>query len=53
MIRGMRRVGHVAHVGNTINAYMMLLGKPEGKRSIGRPRRTWEDNIRMHLREIW
>jgi hypothetical protein len=34
------------------NAYKILLGKPEGKRSLGRPNRTWEDNIRMDLREI-
>jgi len=34
------------------NAYKILLGKPEGKRSLGRPKRTWEDNIRMDLREI-
>jgi hypothetical protein len=34
------------------NAYRILVGKPEGKRPLGRPRRRWEDNIRMDLREI-
>jgi hypothetical protein len=34
------------------NAYRILVGKPEGKRPLGKPRRKWEDNIRMHLREI-
>jgi hypothetical protein len=32
------------------NAYRILVGKPEGKRSLGRPRRTWVDNIKMDLR---
>jgi hypothetical protein len=35
-----------------MNAYRILVGKPEGKRPLGRPRRRWEDNIRMDLREI-
>jgi hypothetical protein len=34
------------------NAYRILVGKPEGKRPLGRPRRRWEDNIRIDLREI-
>jgi hypothetical protein len=34
------------------NAYRIFVGKPEGKRPLGRPRRRWEDNIRMDLREI-
>ena len=34
------------------NAYRVLLGKPEGKRPLGRPRGRWEDNIRMDLREV-
>jgi hypothetical protein len=34
------------------NAYNLLVGKPEGKRSLGRPRRRWECNIRMDIREI-
>jgi hypothetical protein len=37
---------------DVINAYNILFGKPEGKRPLGRPRRRWEDNIRMDLREI-
>jgi hypothetical protein len=35
-----------------MNAYRILAGKPEGKRQLGKPRRRWEDNIRMDLREI-
>jgi hypothetical protein len=34
------------------NVYRILVGKPEGKRPLGRPRRRWEDNIRMDIREI-
>jgi hypothetical protein len=45
-------VGHVARMGEKRNAYRILVGKPEGKRPLGRTRRRWEDNIRMDLREI-
>jgi hypothetical protein len=38
--------------GEKRNAYRILLGKPEGKRPLGRPRRRWMDNIKMDLREI-
>jgi hypothetical protein len=38
--------------GENRNAYRILVGKPEGKRPLGRPRRTWEDNIRIDLRDI-
>jgi sporulation protein YlmC with PRC-barrel domain len=44
--------GHVARMGEKRNAYRILLGKPEGKRPLGRPRRRWVDNIKMDLREI-
>jgi hypothetical protein len=50
--RRMRWVGHVARMGETRNAYRILLGKPERKRPLGRPRRRWVDNIKMDLREI-
>jgi hypothetical protein len=40
---------HVASIGEKKNAYRLLVGKPEGKRPLGRPRRRWVDNIRM----IW
>jgi hypothetical protein len=40
-------------MGAKRNAYRILMGKPEGKRPLGRPRRRWEDNIRMDLREVW
>jgi hypothetical protein len=39
--------------GEVRNAYKILVGKPEGKRSLGRPRHRWEDNIRVDIKEIW
>jgi hypothetical protein len=51
-LRRMRRAGHVARMGEIRNAYNILVGKPEGKRPLGRHRRSWEYNIRMDLREI-
>jgi hypothetical protein len=50
--RRMRRAGHVARMGEERNAYRLLVGKPEGKRPLGRPRRCWVDNIRMDLGEV-
>ncbi|KAJ4429753.1 hypothetical protein ANN_21957 [Periplaneta americana] len=44
--------GHVARMGESRNAYRVLVGRPEGKRPLGRPRRRWEDNIKMYLREV-
>jgi hypothetical protein len=43
---------HVAGIGVERNAYRILVGNPEGKRPLGRPRRRWEDNIKMDLRGI-
>jgi hypothetical protein len=48
----MRWAGRVAQMGETRNAYRILVEGPEGKRSLGRPRRRWVDNIKMDLREI-
>jgi hypothetical protein len=48
----MRRAGHVAHMGVVRNTYSIFVGKPEAKRLLGRPRRRWEENIRVDLREI-
>jgi hypothetical protein len=48
----MRWAGHVARMGEKRNAYRLLVGKPEGKRPIGRPRRRRVDNIRMDLGEV-
>jgi hypothetical protein len=48
----MKWVGHVARIGKKRNVYMLLAGKPEGKRSLGRPRRRWIDDIKMDLLEI-
>jgi hypothetical protein len=44
--------GHVARMGEGRNVYIVLVGKPEGKRPLERPRRRWEDGIKMDLREI-
>jgi hypothetical protein len=41
----MRWAGHVAHMGEEMKVYRVLVGKPEGKRRLGRPRRGWEDGI--------
>jgi hypothetical protein len=43
---------HVAQMGAKRNAYEILVGQPEGKRPLGRPRRGWVDNIKINLREI-
>jgi hypothetical protein len=48
----MRWAGHVALMGVERKVYKVLVGKPEGKRPLGKPRRRWEDGIRMYLREI-
>jgi hypothetical protein len=50
--RRMRWAGHVARMGEKRNAYRILVGKPEGTRPLGRPRRRWVDNIKMDLRAI-
>ena len=48
----MRWAGHVAHMGEERGVYRVLLGKPDGRRSLGIPRRRWVDNIRMDLQEV-
>jgi len=48
----MRWAVHVARMGNWRGVYRVLVGKPEGKRPLGRPRRRWEDNIKMNLQEV-
>jgi hypothetical protein len=50
--RWMRWAGHVARMGEKRNAYRILVGKPEGKRPLGRPRRRWVDNIKMVIRDL-
>jgi hypothetical protein len=50
--RRMRWAGHVARMWESRNAYRILVGNPGGKRSLGRSRRRWLDNIKMDLREI-
>ena len=42
--------GHVARMGESRGAYRVLVGQPEGRRTLGRPKRRWEDNIKMDLR---
>jgi cell wall assembly regulator SMI1 len=44
--------GNVALMGELRDSYKILVGKPEGKRPLGRPRRRWKDNVRMDLREM-
>ena len=48
----MRLAGHVPRVGESRGAYSVLVGKPEGKRPLGKPRCIWEDNIKMDLQEV-
>jgi hypothetical protein len=50
--RRMRWAGYVARMGEVRSAYNILVGRPEGRRSLGRPRRRWENNIKIDLREI-
>jgi len=50
--RRMRWAGHVAHMGEERGVYRVLVGKPEARRSLGRPRRRWADNIRTNLQEV-
>jgi len=50
--RRMRWAGHVARMGEGRGVHRVLVGKPKGKRPLGRPRRRWEDNIKMYLREV-
>jgi hypothetical protein len=50
--RRMKWAGHVARMGEKTNVFRLLVGKPEGKRPLGRPRRRWIDNIKMDLIEI-
>ena len=51
-LRKMRWAGHVARMGEEREVYRVLVGKPEGKRPLGRPRRRWADNIRTNLQEV-
>ena len=50
--RRMRWAGHVARLGEDRMVHRVLVGKPEGKRPLGRPRRRWEDNIKTDLQEV-
>jgi len=48
----MRWAGYGAHMGEETVVYRVLVGKPEGRRPLGRPRRRWVDNIRMDIKEV-
>jgi hypothetical protein len=50
--RIMRWVGHVARMGEKRVSYRILVGRPEGRRPLGRPRCRWENNIKMDLQEV-
>ena len=52
LTKRMRWAGHVARMRQGRGLYRVLVGKPEGKRPLGRPRRRWEDNIKMDLQEV-
>ena len=51
-LKRMRWAGHVGCMGEERGVYRILVGKPEGRRPLGRPRRRWVDNIRMDLQEV-
>jgi hypothetical protein len=51
-LRLIRWAGHVARMGEDTGVHRVLVGKPMGKRPLGRPRRRWEDNIKMDLQEV-
>jgi hypothetical protein len=48
----MRWAGHVAHTGENSGAYRILVGRPERKTTLGRPKRRWEDNIKMDIQDV-
>jgi len=48
----MRWAKHVARMGERRGVYRVLVGKPKGKMPLGRPRRRWEDNIKMNFQEV-
>jgi len=50
--RRMRWVEHVAHMGKRRGTYRILVGRPEGRRTLGRPRHRWWDDIKMYLQEV-
>ena len=50
--RRMRWAGHVAHIRERRGVYRILVGKPEGRRPLGRLRHRWDDNIKMDLQEV-
>jgi hypothetical protein len=50
--RSMRWAGHVARIGAEREVHRVLVGKPEGKRPLGRPRRIWEENIKTDVQEV-
>jgi hypothetical protein len=50
--RRMRLAGHVARMGEERGVHRVLVGKPKGKRPLGRPRYRWEDNIKMDVQEV-
>ena len=51
-LRRIKWAGHVARMGERRGVYRILVGKPEERRPLGRPRRRWEDNIKINLQEV-
>ena len=52
ILKWYKKSGHVVRVGEERGVYRVLVGKPDGKKPLGRPRRRWVDNIRMDLQEV-
>jgi hypothetical protein len=50
--RRLKWIGHVARMGESRGAYRVLVGNPEGRTPLGKPRRRWKDNIKMELEEV-
>ena len=50
--RRMRWAGHIARMGKKRGMYRVLVGKPDGRRLLGRPRRRWENNMKIDLQEV-
>jgi hypothetical protein len=50
--RRMRWAGHVARMGEVRAVHRVLVGRPEGRKPLGRPRRRWKDNIKINLQEV-
>jgi hypothetical protein len=53
ILRRIRRVEYVKRIGGMRNMYIVLVGKPDGRRPLGKPRYRWQDNIKIDIKGIW